>query len=445
MSRPTSFLHWMFPAILGFVALSVLLSDRDLSMNYLDLQVTAEVVRHPAIAWGQRLVSLLLMAIAAEHVFGHLLARRHLPSPALALAFLAFWLATVAFPAAFGAHPNLAHEYLYTLAIGVAAVLAGPQDFDKAVLAARNALLLFLLAGLLLIPVKPALVLDTSYAQGWLSGLPRYGGLAPHPVTMGLFAQIALLCLWCKPFASRWLNLPAWLVGGAALLLAQSKNAWIAFFICALCLLAVRDGPGLWRRLSDPKQGALGVLMCMAAIAVVLAVAGWLVLIDPAEQASGFFATSEGAQLLTMTGRDRIWAVAMEEWRMSPVFGYGPEMWNPDFRASIGMLNATSGHNQFVDTLARTGTVGAVALVLYAAVLLWLSLKYARATGGFSLALFVALALRSISEVPLLLYGWGTEAFSHLLLLVTLASAAAVHAQAAPAGRMGPYYGRVAS
>ena len=64
-----------------------------------------------------------------------------------------------------------------------------------------------------------------------------------------------------------------------------------------------------------------------------------------------------------------------------------------------------------MDTLARSGSVGAAALVLYAAVLLVLSVRYARATGGFSLALFLALALRSISEVPLLLFGYGTELF----------------------------------
>jgi O-antigen ligase len=445
MTHRTGFLHWIFPLMLGFVGFSILLSNRDLSLSYLDLEVTAEVARPAVVAWVQRLVSLLLVAIAAERVFSHLMGRKHLPSPLLALMFMAFWLGTVAFPAVFGAHPNLAHEYLYTLAIGIAAVLAGPRDFDKALIASRNTLFVFLLLGLLLIPLKPALVLETTYSQGLLSGLPRFAGLAPHAVTMGMFALIALLCLWCKPFGSRWLTRLAWMLGGAALLFAQSKNAWIAFFLCSLCMLAVRNGPGLWHRMGDPRQGALGVLVCMVVIAGVLGVTGVLLLSDVGEEAAGFFATSEGAQLLTMTGRDRIWVVAMEEWRMSPVFGYGPELWSPEFRASIGILNATSGHNQFVDTLARNGTVGATALVLYAAVLLFLSLKYAKATGGFSLALFVVLALRSITEVPLLLYGYGTEVFSHLLLVVTLASAAAGQTQVLPAVRTSAYYDRVVS
>jgi O-antigen ligase len=88
------------------------------------------------------------------------------------------------------------------------------------------------------------------------------------------------------------------------------------------------------------------------------------------------------------------------------------------------MPNATHAHNQFMDTLSRSGAVGAAALVLYALVLLVLSVRYARASGGLSLALFVALALRSISEVPLLLFGYGPELTTHVLLLMTLAAAA---------------------
>jgi hypothetical protein len=62
-----------------------------------------------------------------------------------------------------------------------------------------------------------------------------------------------------------------------------------------------------------------------------------------------------------------------------------------------------------------------------------LSVRHAGATGGLSLALFIALALRSISEVPMLLFGYGTELFTHLLLLITIASAAATRTRVLPA------------
>ena len=155
----------------------------------------------------------------------------------------------------------------------------------------------------------------------------------------------------------------------------------------------------------------------------------WIVVGDVDAQWSNFADTAQGAQLISMTGRDQIWALAIEEWRASPLFGYGPSLWDADFRAAIAMPNATSAHNQFMDTLARSGTIGAAGLVAYSLVLLGMSLRYAKASGGLSLALFVALALRSISEVPMLLQGYGTELFLHLLLLITISAAASSRVQ----------------
>ena len=88
------------------------------------------------------------------------------------------------------------------------------------------------------------------------------------------------------------------------------------------------------------------------------------------------------------------------------------------------MPNATDAHNQLLDTLARSGTVGAAGLVFYALTLLVLSVRYAKSTQGLSLALFLALALRSVSEVPLILLGSGSEFITHVILIITLASAA---------------------
>ena len=132
-----------------------------------------------------------------------------------------------------------------------------------------------------------------------------------------------------------------------------------------------------------------------------------------------------------MTGRDQIWAIAMDEWRANPLFGYGPGLWDDAYRQSINMPNATNAHNQFVDTLARSGIVGATGLVLYALTLLVFSVRFSRSTQGLSLALFVTLTLLSISEVPLIMLGYGTEIFAHLLLVVTLASAASARVPAA--------------
>ncbi|MDB5870802.1 MAG: putative rane protein [Ramlibacter sp.] len=432
LSRSNGFLHWVLPAMLALVAVGALLSGRDMSLIFQELAADTGGYQGPVVVWGQRLVSVLLLAAAGERIFKHVTLHKQLPSPALTGAFVVYWAATVATPAIFGSHPQLAHEYLYALVLGFAVLLVSQGEGDRVLRAARDALLLFIVAGLLLVPVLPAMVMDQSYTQGLLPGVPRFGGLAPHPVAMGMFAQTALLLLWARPFQNRWLNLGAWLAGGGALFFAQSKTAWIAFLLCSACMLAVRHGARFWQRVTDPRQGAFGIVACLCAIIVLAGILGWVTLGDLGTQLDDFANTAQGAQLMSMTGRDQIWAVAIEEWHASPLFGYGPGLWDSDFRASIGMPNATDAHNQFMDTLARSGSVGAAALVLYACVLLVLSLRYAKTTGGLSLALFLALALRSISEVPLLLFGYGTDLYSHLLLLATLAGAASARTLARP-------------
>lgn len=418
------FMPWMLPLMLGLVAVTVLLSGRDLARMFLDLEMGGGMQMHPAVAWLQRGVSLLLVLIALERLVNHAVQRKPWPVPLLASVFVLYWLCTVASPALLGAHRQVSHEYVYTLLIGLAGLVAGDAEGDRVVDAARTALFLFLVASVAMIAVDPRMVLDTTYNQGLLPGVPRFGGLAPHPVAMGMFAQIFLVCLWVHPFRRRWLTVFGWVLGLGVLFFAQSKTSWIAFVLCALALLAVRNGSNAWRRISDPRDGSFGIVACLGVIVVAAALVGVFLFGDVGDDVTRFVNTDEGAQLMTMTGRDQIWAVAWEEWHMSPVFGYGPGLWDDAFRASINMPNATSAHNQFLDTLARSGVVGAAALVLYALVLLVLSVRYAKTTGGFSLALFIALALRSVSEVPLLLFGYGTELFTHLLLLITLAAAA---------------------
>jgi O-antigen ligase len=436
-TRSNGYLHWVLPAMLALVAAGTLLSGRDLSQTFLELQADTGV-RGPMIVWGQRLVSVLLVLACAERVISHVISRKHLPSATLTLVYMVYWFASVAAPALFGSHPQIGHEYLYSLMLGFAISLAGARDRDRILDMARDALFAFIGLGVALIALMPTMVLDLLYSQGLLAGVPRFGGLAPHAVAMGMFAQTAILLVWARPYGRRWVNLLAWATFAFALFMAQSKTAWLAFLLCSLAMLLVRNGGGLWARITDPRGGSFGAIFCLMVMTAIGAVLGWVMVGDIGSHLDNFASTAQGAQLMSMTGRDQIWAIAMEEWQASPVFGYGPGLWDGDFRASIGMANATDAHNQFMDTLARAGVVGATALVLYAVTLLAMSLRYARATGGLSLALFLALAMRSISEVPLLLLGSGTELFTHVLLLVTLAGAAGsrVYAQEAR-----PHYG----
>ena len=390
----------------------------------------------------QPLLSLLVLTVAGERVITRWLNRERATAvpKSLLTAFVVFWVGTVAAPALFGAHPQLSHDFVYPLVIGVAAVLATATEREQAFAATRNALFLFILAGLVLIFTNPGMALDATYTQGFLPGVPRFAGLAPHAVAMGLLTQLALLCLLTTPFQRVWLNRLAWLVGLVVLVLAQSKTAWVAFVLCTLGVLVFRNGPGFWRRTTDPQHPEFGIVVILGFIGALVLAGGLMVFGGIGGKVASFFESSQGAQLTSMTGRDQIWAIAYDEWLRNPVFGYGPSLWDASYRASIGMPNATHAHNQFMDTLSRSGTVGATALVLYALTLLVLSVRYARATGGLSLALFTALALRSVSEVPMLLFGYGTELITQVLLLMTLASVPAQSAVQSARRRYAPSY-----
>ncbi|MES2978487.1 MAG: O-antigen ligase family protein [Pseudomonadota bacterium] len=424
--KPHGYQHLMIYVMLLVLAVGSLLGGRDLTSNFLDAEeLTEGVARHPLMSIIQPVASLIILAVSGERILTHWLLRERAPNHAqgLLIAFVFFWFFTVAVPAFFGANPSISHDYAYPLVIGIAACLATGLERDLAIKATRNALVLFMLGGFLVAPIMPQAVMDLAYNQGLIPGLPRMAGLASHAVSMGLLAQLGLLCLLARPYEKRWLNRTAWVIGLAMLFMAQSKTGWIAFFLCSACLVMVRSGPDLLRRAADPLRPELGIAFIVLFILGLLGFVGLVMFSDVGNDISNFLNSAEGAQLASMTGRDRIWAIAYDEWLRHPLFGYGPSIWDQDFRDAIGMPNATHAHNQFMDTLSRAGAVGASALVAYALMLLVLSLRFARATRGLTLALFVALLLRAISEVPLILMGYGPELIIHVLLLMVLAAA----------------------
>jgi O-antigen ligase len=421
--REHGLVHWVMPALLAIMAAGVWLSGRDLTSNFLLPEFAPDPPRPPLLNALQPVVSLLLLAISTERIMSHWLTRsQQALAPTLPLAFVLFWLGTVAAPAWAAAHPYWSHNLLYPLFIGLAATLCGPREYTLALRTTRNALLLLMLAGVLLIPIAPTLVLDRQYGQGLIPGLPRFGGLATHPVAMGLLAQLGLLCLQMQALERRWLNRCAWLLGLSVLFMAQSKTAWLAFALCSGSVLALRWTPRLRAQLGNVHDSTPALAWIALALLGVAASLGLLLFGNLGEGLQRFLLSSEGGQLSSMTGRDRIWVIAWEEWQRHPIWGWGLQIWDDNYRRAIGMANATHAHNQLMDTLSRSGLVGATALTLYLGVLCVLSLRCARASQGLSLALLLALLLRAGSEVPLLLIGYGPDLIIHLLLLITLAA-----------------------
>ncbi|MDE2599785.1 MAG: O-antigen ligase family protein [Rhodocyclaceae bacterium] len=418
--RKHGYFHLVIPAILITTAVAMALSGR--SMDFNGAEAVDGALKSPATAWVQRLCTLVILTVSAERIISHFSQQRPLlgAAPMLTLGFIAFWMGSIASPMFFSSHPAIVRESFYTLPIGLAALLLSAEEGEATLLSARDSIFIFQLVSYLVLPVLPQVVLDTNYTQGLIPGLPRFAGLAPHAVILAMLAQASLLCLWARPYANRHLNAAAWLLGLLTLILAQSKTAWFSFAVCALVMYLYRHGAALKLKLADPQRPQLGIaigVLILLGLAAVLAEA----LFGNADgRLAHFLRSDSGTQLTSLTGRDVIWAVAYSEWMRNPLFGYGPSFLDSAYRHSIGLLSATHGHNQYMDLLPRAGLVGAVPLTLYLVAMLGLAVRHAVASRGLTLALFIVLALRAVSEVPLTLSGYGAEFIGHLLILILL-------------------------
>jgi len=420
-NRHHGYFHLVIPMMLITTGLTIALSGRSIDFNAAQL-LTGQVIKHPLAIWVQRLGSIVILTASAERIISHFSQQKSLlgAAPGLLLCYVAFWLGSIASPMFFSAHPMFWHHGFYTLIIGVAALLLSAEEGEQTLLKARDGLFIYQIISYLMLVTHSHVVLDSNYTQGLIPGLPRFAGLAPHAVTMGMLAQLSLLCLWAKPYSNRSINTMAWMLGLLTLFLAQSKTGWVSFAFCATAMYLSQHGADFKRRFLDPARPQLAISLIIAALFLLGFMFVYAMFGSPAEKLDRFLNSDTGMQLTSLTGRDLIWSAAYQEWLRNPIFGYGPSFLNESYRLSIGIPNATHGHNQYMDMLPRAGLVGAVPLTFYLIALLWLSVRHASASRGLTLALFIGLALRAVSEVPLTLTGYGSEFICHLLLLVLL-------------------------
>jgi O-antigen ligase len=125
------------------------------------------------------------------------------------------------------------------------------------------------------------------------------------------------------------------------------------------------------------------------------------------EAISGFTGTSGFTQNLgTLDGRTLIWSLTVDQWRQSPLVGYGPTLWSVSYRASHGVSNLTwvgMAHNQFVQTLGENGLVGFILLIAFVLALSSWAWRSRLADRGFALSFVLSLLIIMITEAPLVL------------------------------------------
>jgi exopolysaccharide production protein ExoQ len=418
--RENGLMPYLFYPVLLIVAVTILLSGRNLYlMSDLALVVT---VKHPIASWISRLTSVIMLVVAGERILRRffILAPSENALKPLVFAFCFYCFTNVFTSALLAEHTSFSHDYFYMAIAGGAVLFASKRDGDVAIISARNALFCLLVLSALCILVKPEIVLSRDY-QGYIPGLRyRYAGLSNHANAFGPLVVVFLMCLWIQPFKRAWLTNFSWMLGAFSLLLAQSKTSWIAFILCFICLAYFGHREFLKQRLFDFKRPnfLIGILLLLMVVAMALFIL--IMFGSVGDKLNSYLVSRAGNDLVSMTGRNQIWDVAIQEWKKYPIFGYGLTIWNDDFRAQIGLPAAFHAHNQFFQTLASAGLVGAVGLITYAVMLFRYTLKTAESSKGLSVALFVMIFIRSISEVPLAMNSFGPEQMVHLLMLMVI-------------------------
>jgi hypothetical protein len=310
----------------------------------------------------------------------------------LMLSFLGFYVGNALVNAAFGTEPSFSHNVLYLPFVFGAVYVWRSDSEGRFFCYAKLALLAFMLGSLALAAVKPSLAVQSGY-RGWLPGLSiRLWGLGSNPNSIGPLATLLILLEYMQPFQRRWLRYGTWAAAVAVLLLAQSKTAWAAL-AAVVPLLA-------WYRVGRAPAGGMRMGFALALVGLLLAGTLAMGFLDLGRIVNKLAASQVGSDLSTLTGRAQIWAAAVQAWQDNLMFGYGPSAWGPLHRAQLGMPFAMSAHNQFLQSLSAAGLVGGVSLLLYLGVMGWLCWHARERTHGVSLALYLLVLLRCMTEAP---------------------------------------------
>ncbi|THF68044.1 O-antigen ligase family protein [Deinococcus sp. Arct2-2] len=313
---------------------------------------------------------------------------------------LALYGLSLALAGAFATVPGFAEASIYPTVVAlIGAVVVQYVRHDRLLRAIRWALFALCWGSILYWIVLPEWAtsnpdalynnLGAAYETGLLAQFgitQRWHGLIGHGNGLGYVAATALLL---GLYAPARLHRLFWERAGLAaalvcLVMSQSKTMWIATALgyAVWALVRVASQPPVKRALAQVVLSA-GVVAGLAAVTI-------------------YAPTLDGADL-TLTGRTDIWAITLAETQANPIGGYGPSLWDEDYRNSKGEGYQWVGqaHNQVVQTLGQSGVIGAAGLLAALLTLLDMAWRNRHLTNGASLALLTLLIVRGISETSL--------------------------------------------
>lgn len=278
-------------------------------------------------------------------------------------------------------------EYLQDaglMLLAFVAIWAAPRVDIWTVVAFAKIALAITVVGSLIVIVANAPEAWLISEGGLVPGTPgRLQGATYHPNVLGPLPLLYLILERYWP-SHRWVRWPLSVLAVAALVLSESKTAWVA---------AVVVGIVLWS--SDPGRSRNARFA--ASLAVIGLIAGLAVY---ALEGVDELAASTVSSVTTLTGRTELWQIGLDAWQRDPLVGAGPEFFMT-YAANSGQTWAGQAHNQFVQTLTQHGIVGLVTLGVYVGVLVQVALRNSVRSRATSVALVALLLVRGITETPL--------------------------------------------
>lgn len=317
---------------------------------------------------------------------------------------LALWLGAMAFalgylPSAFfGLQPDLSLTLLGFPIVFTAVYLLPSVPLSWFMWQAKRILLIYAYGSLVAAVVAPGWAIEFSYDAGLVPGFNvRLHGLATHANLLSPLLLTYLVLSWFSPSKTRWDGLHK-AVALMALILTQSKTAWILLALAYLIRLAyaytARNPPMLQRFL---VLALLGSLLSGTVLYVATGPA-WV------DAAKVFFSGERGEELMSLTGRTLIWQITVNVWEENPLLGYGPSLWNLQmgraYAPIVGFI-VPHAHSQVFQSLGASGIVGVTGMFLYVLALLAYGVRCAKATYGVALALVLVLVFRGYTEPSL--------------------------------------------
>lgn len=325
-----------------------------------------------------------------------------------------------------GTRPFFSHFMTYAPLIFTLAYLARPSDDWKwYVRQFKLVLLVYVFLSGLLGVLAPTW--STGTALVLIPGFDfRLHGIFSHSNSLGMAALVYLVLDMADGGDRTYYRKLGWLVSVAVLVSTQSKTSWAGavlaygvFFIYKMSVMRTNNS-GYSTIPAIAIIGGLGVLTGFAGAVMLgeVGVAGWFKGLDAETYNS----------LTSLTGRTNIWEITVRSWQDNPIFGYGPGIWDVEYRLKYApqyLYIVGQAHNQFFQTLGESGLLGVIGLVIYVGTLLNFGVKYFNVTRGASLSLVIVLIARSISEAPLRNQALDLMFFIHFVVFVLFLSLAA--------------------